>query len=133
MIQVLRGGKSQTTIGQTRSGYAYLNQRIVDLAEDQEKIGTISRKQRELINEGIDEINHQDQAMRAALRPAKTKAYNSFLARFANVLLLLPFLLCGMPGVTSMKVANKTEFKKAAGRIARRWQNSCSFYRFRFR
>ena len=31
---------------QTRRGYAYLNQRIVDLVEDQEKSGTISRKQR---------------------------------------------------------------------------------------
>jgi len=67
----------------TRTGYAYLS-RFVLLDDDKDKVGTLGKKQRELINEGIDLINKQDDCMRRCLK-AQVPTKKSFLGKFAKV------------------------------------------------
>ena len=72
-----------------------------------------------MINDGIDEINAQDECMRTCLK-AQSQVRSTFLGRFAKVLLLLPCMLGCMPqGVMSQQVTQTAEYRQAENSIDR--------------
>ena len=102
----------------TSDEYAYLS-RVVLENNEMEKVGTLSKKQRELINDGIDTISAQDDCVRTCLK-ARSPVRSSFLGRFTKVLLLLPCLLAeDQLGVVSQQVTPTAEYRQEENSIDR--------------
>eukprot|EP00973_Karenia_brevis_P023384 3219042-Karenia_brevis.AAC.1 len=106
-------------------GHAFYCQKVLDFDLDCERVATLSQKQRKIINDGIQEVNFEDQATRVCLKAAgadvtkESKEWKlpKFLKTFATILCFLPMITYGIIGTQTQKASTEFELAEASEMI----------------
>ena len=98
----------------TSDNVAYNAVKVFDPEIDFEHIATVNKKQRDIINEGIDQINVEDAALKTCLKATGIKKNTTGMkGMFAKVLCLLPLVVTGIRDVVTLSVNRYEQMQKA--------------------